>query len=114
MARAASGSCSGSRRSGAFVVSLDARRSWFRYHQLFADLLRLELRGSAPAELPPLHDAAAGWYAEHGYPVDAVRHAQAAQNWGLAARLLTDNWAGLGLGGLGGAAPELFARFPAA
>ncbi len=99
--------------AGAFVVSLDARRSWFRYHQLFADLLQLELRGSAPAELPALHDAAAGWYAEHGYPVEAVRHAQAAGNWGLAARLLSDQWVGLGLAGLGGTAHELLARFPA-
>jgi LuxR family maltose regulon positive regulatory protein len=99
--------------AGAFVVSLDARRSWVRYHQLFADLLQLELRGSAPAELPALHDAAAGWYAEHGYLVEAIRHAQAAQNWDLAARLLSDHWVGLGLGGLGGTAHELFARFPA-
>ena len=93
--------------AGAFVVSLDARRSWFRYHHLFADLLQLELRGSAPDELPALHDAAAGWYAEHGYPVEAVRHAQAAGNWGLAARLLSDQWVGLGLSGLGGTAHEL-------
>jgi LuxR family maltose regulon positive regulatory protein len=98
--------------AGAFVVALDARRSWFRYHQLFADLLQLELRGSAPAELPALHDAAAGWYAEHGYPVEAVRHAQAAGNWSLAARLLSDQWVGLGLSGLGGTAHELLARFP--
>ena len=100
--------------AGAFVVSLDARRSWFRYHQLFADLLQLELRGSDPARLPALHNAAAGWYAEHGYPVEAVRHAQAAHNWGLAARQLSDRWIGLGLAGLGGAVHELFARFPPA
>ena len=99
--------------AGAFVVSLDARRSWFRYHQLFADLLQLELRGSAPAELPALHVAAAGWYAEHGYTVEAVRHAQAAQDWGLAARLLSGHWVGLGLAGHGGTAHELLARFPA-
>jgi LuxR family transcriptional regulator, maltose regulon positive regulatory protein len=99
--------------AGAFVVSLDAGRSWFRYHQLFADLLQLELRGSVPAELPALHVAAAGWYAEHGYPVEAVRHAQAAQHWDLAARVLSDHWIGLGLAGLGGAVHELFARFPA-
>jgi LuxR family transcriptional regulator, maltose regulon positive regulatory protein len=99
--------------AGAFVVSLDARRSWFRYHQLFADLLQLELRGTEPAELPALHDAAAGWYAEHGYTVEAVRHAQAAQNWDLAARLLSDNWVGLGLAGLGGTAHEFLAGFPA-
>jgi LuxR family transcriptional regulator, maltose regulon positive regulatory protein len=99
--------------AGAFVISLDARRSWFRYHQLFADLLQLELRGSEPAELPALHEAAAGWYAGHGYPVEAVRHAQAAQDWSLAARLLSDRWVGLGLAGLGGTAHELLARFPA-
>jgi LuxR family maltose regulon positive regulatory protein len=99
--------------AGAFVVSLDARRSWFRYHQLFADLLQLELRGSAPAELPALHRAAAGWYADHGYPVESVGHAQAARDWGLAARVLSDHWVGLGLAGLGGTAHELLARFPA-
>ena len=99
--------------AGAFVISLDARRSWFRYHQLFADLLQLELRGTEPARLPALHEAAAGWYAEHGYPVEAVRQAQAAQDWALAARLLSDRWVGLGLAGLGGTAHELLARFPA-
>ncbi len=99
--------------TGAFVLSLDARRSWFRYHHLFADLLQLELRGSAPAELPALHEAAAAWYAAHEYPVEAVRHAQAAQNWTLAARVLSNHWVGLGLAGLGGTAHELFARFPA-
>ena len=100
--------------AGAFVVSLDARRSAFRYHQLFAELLQLELRASAPDELPALHEAAAGWYAEHGYAVEAVRHAQAARNWDLAARVLSDHWIGLGLAGLGGTAHELLARFPAA
>ena len=59
--------------ANAFVVSLDARRFWFRYHRLFADLLQLELRRTAPAELPPLHAAAATWYAEHGEPIEAVR-----------------------------------------
>src|ERR1700744_3947767 len=46
-------------QAGAFVSALDARRSWFRYHPLFADLLQLELRGTEPAELPGLHAAAA-------------------------------------------------------
>jgi len=101
-------------RANTFVVATDARRSWFRYHQLFADLLQLELRGSATAELPALHAAAAGWYADHGYLVEAVRHAQAAADWGLAARLLSDYWVGFGLNGLGATAHELLARFPAA
>ena len=99
--------------AGAFVISLDARRSWFRYHQLFADLLQLELRGTSPADLPALHEAAAGWYAGHGYPVEAVRHAQAARNWALAARVLSDGWVGLGLAGLGDTVHELLTRFPA-
>jgi LuxR family maltose regulon positive regulatory protein len=100
-------------QANAFVTALDARRSWFRYHQLFADLLQLELRGSAPADLPALHAAAAGWYAEHGHPVEAVQHAQAAGGWGLAARVLSDHWVGLGLNGLGATAYEFLARFPA-
>jgi len=99
-------------QANTFVSALDARRSWFRYHRLFADLLQLELRGSAQAELPALHAAAARWYAEHGYLVESVRHAQAAQDWGLAARLLSDHWVGFGLNGLGATAHELLARFP--
>ena len=99
--------------AGAFVVSLDSRRSWFRYHQMFADLLQLELRRSAPGELPALHSAAAGWFAGKAYPVEAVRHAQAAQDWDMAARLLTDCWTGLGLGGQGATAHELLTAFPA-
>jgi LuxR family transcriptional regulator, maltose regulon positive regulatory protein len=100
-------------QANAFVVSLDTRRSWFRYHQLFADLLRLELRNAAMGELSGLHRAAAGWYAERGYPIEAVRHAQAAQDWELAARLLSEHWFGLVLNGQGATARELLARFPA-
>ncbi|MEU9245777.1 LuxR C-terminal-related transcriptional regulator [Streptomyces sp. NPDC048385] len=99
--------------AGAFVISLDARRSWFRYHTLFSDLLQLELRRTAPEEVAVVHRAAAGWYAEHGYPVEAIRHAQAAGDWGPAARLLSDHWIGLGLDGQAAAAHALLARFPA-
>ncbi len=100
-------------QANAFVVALDARRSWFRYHPLFADLLQLELRGSAPSELPALHAAAAGWYADHGHLVEAVRHAQEAGDWPLAGLLLSDHWVGFGLNGLGITAHELLDRFPA-
>ena len=99
--------------ANAFVVSLDAARSWFRYHQMFADLLRLELRRTAPDEVAGLHRAAAGWLAEHGYPVEAIRHAQAARDWELAARLLADHWPGLHLDGQAATAHELLAGFPA-
>jgi LuxR family maltose regulon positive regulatory protein len=100
-------------KANAFVVALDAGRSWFRYHHLFAELLQLGLRRTALAEVPGLHGAAASWFAEHGYPIEAVRHAQAAENWPLAARLLADHWGGLYLGGQSATAHELLAAFPA-
>jgi LuxR family transcriptional regulator, maltose regulon positive regulatory protein len=100
--------------ANAFVTPLEATRSWFRYHQLFADLLRLELRRTAPNELPQLHRTAAAWFAEYGHPVDAVRHAQSAEDWGLATRLLADHGLDLWLGGEGVAVDELLAGFPPA
>jgi LuxR family maltose regulon positive regulatory protein len=99
--------------ANAFVVSLDAARSWFRYHRLFADLLRLELRRAAPGEVAGLHRAAAGWLADRGFAVEAIRHAQAAGDWELAVRLLAGHWPGLLLDGQAGTAHELLAGFPA-
>ena len=75
--------------ANAFVVSLDPERTWFRYHHLFADLLRLELRRARPGDVPALHRRAAGWFTRHGQVVDAIRHTQAAGDWPDAARLLT-------------------------
>ena len=99
--------------ANAFVVSLDPARSWFRYHHLFAGLLQLELRRTQPEEVTALHELAAGWLAGHGYPVEAIRHAQAARDWGLAARLLADHWPGLYLGGQEATVHALMAGFPA-
>jgi LuxR family transcriptional regulator, maltose regulon positive regulatory protein len=99
--------------ANAFVVALDAGRSWFRYHQMFADLLQLELRRAEPDQVAGLHRTAAGWFAGHGYPVEAVRHAQAARDWGLAARVLAGHWPGLYLDGQAATVHELLAGFPA-
>ena len=99
--------------ANAFVVALDARRSWFRYHRLFAGLLALELRRTAPGEVAGLHRVAAGWFAGHGFGVEAVRHAQAARDWALAAGLLADHWPGLYLDGQAATTHELLAGFPA-
>jgi LuxR family maltose regulon positive regulatory protein len=99
--------------ANAFVVALDPGRSWFRYHYLLADLLQLELRRTEPVQVAPLHEAAAGWFAEHGYPVEAVGHAQAAQDWALAARVLADYWPGLYLDGQAAVIHELLGGFPA-
>ena len=99
-------------RANAFVMSLDAQRSWFRYHHLFSDLLQVWLRREAPGEVGALHLQAAGWLAEHGHAVEAVHHAQAGEDWGLATRLLSDSWLGLFLDGAGATAHELLVRFP--
>jgi len=99
--------------ANAFVVALDARRFWFRYHHLFADLLQLELRRTAPDQVTALHQVAAGWLAGHGFPVEAIRHAQGAQDWGLAVRLLGDHWPGLQLGGQAATVHAILAGFPA-
>jgi LuxR family transcriptional regulator, maltose regulon positive regulatory protein len=99
--------------ANAFTVSLDPGRSWFRYHHLFADLLQLELRRTEPDQVAALHRAAARWLAGHGYPVEAVRHAQAAQDWPLAGRLLAGHWPGLYLDGQAAVIHELLAGFPA-
>ena len=99
-------------QANAFVVSLDGSRSWFRYHQMFAGLLQLELRRAASDEVAALHRTAADWLAEHGYSVEAIRHAQAAGDWGLAAGLLADHWPGLHLDGQAATTHELLAGFP--
>src|SRR5690242_10369643 len=99
--------------ANAFVVAVDPGRSWFRYHHLFADLLQLELRRAEPDQVAGLHQAAAGWLAGHGYPVEAIRHAQAAQDWDLARHLLTDRWPGLYLDGQAAVIHDLVAGFPA-
>jgi LuxR family maltose regulon positive regulatory protein len=99
--------------ANAFVVPADPARTWFRYHQMFADLLQLELRRTAPGAVTALHRAAAQWFTGHAYPVEAVRHAQAAGDWVLAARLLADHWPGLQLDGQAATVHALLARFPA-
>jgi LuxR family transcriptional regulator, maltose regulon positive regulatory protein len=100
-------------QAGAFVVALDARRSWFRYHRLFADLLESELWHTEPAELAALHGTAADWFAEHGFPVEAVRHAQATQDWERAGRLLADHWLDITLNGQAATVHQLVTSFPA-
>jgi len=99
--------------ANAFVTPLDTGRSWFRYHHLFADLLQLELRRTEPGKVTTLHRVAADWFAGHGYPVDAVRHAQAARDWALAVRLFADHWPSLYLDGQTTTTHELVAGFPA-
>jgi LuxR family transcriptional regulator, maltose regulon positive regulatory protein len=99
--------------ANAFVVAVDASRSWFRYHHLFAGLLQLELRRTGSGEVAALHELAATWLAGHEFGVEVIRHAQAAQDWGRAARLLADRWPGLYLDGQAATVHRLLVAFPA-
>jgi len=98
--------------ANAFVESLNPERTWFRYHRLFADLLRLELRRTLPAEIPSLHRRAAGWFSQHGQVVEAIRHTQAAGDWPEAARLLADHSFSLTLDGQAQTMQALAGAFP--
>jgi LuxR family transcriptional regulator, maltose regulon positive regulatory protein len=98
--------------ANAFVVSLDPGRTWFRYHHLFADLLRLELRRTLPEEVPVLHRRAAGWFCEQGEVAEAIRHTQAAGDWADAARLLADHSFSLTLDGQAQTMQALLRAFP--
>src|SRR5262249_32134767 len=75
-------------RANLFVVPLDEVRRWWRYHHLFADLLRARLERERPAALPGLHHAAAAWHEKNGFADEAVRHAIAAGETGWAAQLV--------------------------
>jgi LuxR family transcriptional regulator, maltose regulon positive regulatory protein len=98
--------------ANAFVTSVDAGRTWFRYHHLFADLLQLELRRVAPAIVGSLHRAAAQWYEQERYVGEAIKHAQAARDWPLASRLLVDNYVELTLDGRIATVRKLLGVFP--
>jgi LuxR family maltose regulon positive regulatory protein len=78
----------GIERAGLFLVPLDEVRGWWRYHHLFADLLRARLQAEQPGRVQALHRAAAAWCEDHGLADDAVRHALAAGDAGWAARLV--------------------------
>jgi LuxR family maltose regulon positive regulatory protein len=75
-------------RANLFVIPLDDQREWYRYHHLFADVLRGRLFSEEPGQIPPLHQRASGWYEAHGHEADAVRHALAGQDFDRAAQLV--------------------------
>ena len=75
-------------RANLFLTPLDEVRGWWRYHALFADLLRVRLGQEQPDRLPELHRTAAAWHEQRGLADDAVRHALAAGDAAWAARLV--------------------------
>jgi LuxR family transcriptional regulator, maltose regulon positive regulatory protein len=99
-------------QANAFVVALGSRREWYRYHPLFAELLRYELRREAPHEVTELRRRAARWYAANGLPEDAIQQAVTVRDWGYAAELITEHGFGRVLRGQGGGFRDLLDRLP--
>jgi LuxR family maltose regulon positive regulatory protein len=77
--------------SNLFLISLDSDRRWFRYHQLFADLLRKRLRQVDPGVELELHARASRWYEKNGFPHQAVEHAFQTRDEARAGRLLAES-----------------------
>ncbi len=75
-----------------FIVPLDNERHWYRYHHLFADLLRQRLRQVYPEQIPMLHGRASKWYEQNGLPSDAIRHALAVEDFKRVAGLAELLW----------------------
>ncbi len=76
-------------QSNLFIIPLDDSRNWYRYHQLFADLLRHQLEvASGTREVKRLHKRAGQWFENAGLPDEAIRHALAAGDWENAMRLI--------------------------
>ena len=75
-------------RGNFFVVPLDDKRRWYRYHHLFADVLAAHLRAEQPGEIATLHQRASAWYEQHGSVDEAIRHALAAEDFTHAAALV--------------------------
>ena len=75
-------------RANLFLVPLDDRRNWYRYHHLFAEVLQAHLRDERPDDVPGLHLRASAWFAESGEPTEAIRHALAAGDFDRAANLI--------------------------
>jgi LuxR family maltose regulon positive regulatory protein len=79
-------------RGNLFVILLDDKRQWYRYHHLFADVLGARLMEELPDQVPTLHERASEWYEQDGSPADAIRHALAAGDFERAAGLVELAW----------------------
>jgi LuxR family transcriptional regulator, maltose regulon positive regulatory protein len=79
-------------RANLFLISLDERRQWYRYHHLFGDLLAHEFSLTRPHDVRPLHRLAYAWYLRQGLVAEAVTHAIAARDYSEAAELIASRW----------------------
>ncbi len=79
-------------RTNLFLVPLDEGGTWFRFHHLFASVVRNELEFEEPERVPTLHRRAAQWFREHGHVDEAVKHTLASGSTDEAARIVQVNW----------------------
>jgi LuxR family maltose regulon positive regulatory protein len=75
-----------------FLIPLDDKQRWYRYHQLFADLLRGRLRALDPESMRDLHRRASSWYAEEGLSSEAIQHAIDGQDYEMAIALIETHY----------------------
>ncbi|MBL8076763.1 MAG: hypothetical protein JNM55_02285 [Anaerolineales bacterium] len=79
-------------RGNLFVIPLDDKRHWYRYHHLFGDMLRMHLEVEQPDQLQTLHNRASKWYEQNGSVADAICHAYAAEDFERVAGLAETSW----------------------
>jgi LuxR family maltose regulon positive regulatory protein len=79
-------------RANLFLVPLDSKRQWYRYHHLFGTLLLHELQQAEPEVVPRLHRRASRWYRAEGSIPEAIHHAIAAGDWEEARELVAEHW----------------------
>ena len=99
-------------RSNLFLVPLDDQNEWFRFHRLFAQLLRVELEHREPELVPALHRRAYAWHLEHGFPAQALDHALEAGAFAEATELISTTWGQLTGGGRQTRVADWLGRFP--
>ncbi len=100
-------------RANLFVISLDDEGQWFRYHHLFADVLRHRLQLAQPQNVPEYHRRASAWFEQQGLTAEAIRHALAGQDFGRAATLIESVALPLAMGGHQATVSSWLAELPA-
>jgi LuxR family maltose regulon positive regulatory protein len=99
-------------RSNLFLVPLDDRRQWFRFHHLYAQILRVELERREPALVPSLHRRAFEWHGAFGTTDEAIHHAVAARAFPEAGQLIAETWVHYANAGRTTSVSDWLLRFP--
>ena len=99
-------------RSNLFLLALDDRRQWFRFHHLFAQILHVELERREPAIVSDLHRRAFAWHSRFGTTDEAIHHALAAHAYGEAGELIAETWVHYANAGRTTSVLDWLGRFP--